>query len=290
MGERSHDQLSEDEVMAGGIVWVCEHGHVDVAHKTEDNYLDLCMRCKNGVCVPKKTLGRRSKAQRKQDRELGLDTSRRRGEPSRQEAPVRVVRPESEPELVDAGSLRPRPVQAFILATDVRNAIVAGKTPRISFPRQPPDDHPADKPYPAAEGDVVAVAVNLLLVVCGLRTLIDEIVIEYEVRDLRPATAGDEGRFATSKETEKPTERMGGPEFRAEREPERLPAREVAKLAARVHESELRKLRRTREDLGRHLSEQPDAPSDFRHGLKLSIRALDRRIENIEAEMEDQAA
>jgi hypothetical protein len=283
--------MSEDEMMSGGIVWVCQHGHVDVAHKVEGNHLNLCSRCKDGVCEPKKTLGRRSKEQRQRDRELGLDSPRPRRKPARRAAPIQVTKSGDSPAAVDAEEFRVERVPPFALTAEVRQALLAGKAPRISFPREVPADHSSGKPYPAAEGDVVDVVTNLVLVVVGLRVLLDEIVVQYEVRDSRPpATGGDVGRFATSKEAEKPSQRMGGPEFRAEREPERLPRREATKVANRVHEAELRKLRRTREDLGRNLQEQADAPRDIRHHLNMSIKAVDRRIENIEDEMNQQEA
>jgi hypothetical protein len=287
MGEqRSHEPLSEEEVMTGRVVWVCEHGHIDVAHKTKGNHLDLCSRCKDGVCEPRKTLGRRSKAQREKDRELGIDSPQPRRGAARPVAPVEVTRPGEAPTVVEPDAFKVETVQSFVLPAEVRRGIVAGGTPRLSFPREAPVDHPEGQPYPAVEGDVVMVAQNLVIVVVGLRVLFDEIVVQYEVRDSRsPASGGDEGRFATSKEAEKPTDRMGGPEFRAEREPERLPRREATKVANRVHEAELRKLRRTREDLGRHLQEQADAPRDIRHHLRMSIDAVDCRIENIEGEM-----
>jgi hypothetical protein len=289
MGDAGN-RLSEDEAMSGGIVWVCENGHVDVGHKTVGNHLNLCSRCKDGVCEPQKTLGRRSKAQRQKDRELGIESPARRGKPQRREAPVTISRPGEPAVVVEPTELAVQSAPAFHLEQDVRQAIAAGKTPRLAFAREQPADHPEGQPYPAEVGDVVDVAANLRLVVLGLRVLIEEIVVEYEVHDSRSASSGDAGRFVTSKPADKPQQRMGGPEFRAEREPERLPRREATKIANRVHESELRKLRRTREDLGRHLQEQADAPRDVRFHLNESIKAIDRRIENVEAELTAEAA
>lgn len=292
MSDSGKPELTEDEAMAGRIVWVCENGHIDHGHKTKGNHLDLCSRCKEGVCVPQKTLGRRSKAQRQRDRDLGIATKRRpRGGQRRQpiaDPAVTIKKPGQEQVVVDADSLRHDPEPPFELVKADREAIVAGKTPRISLPREAPADHPEHRPYPAAVGDVVGVAANLVIAVCGLRVLFDEIVVQYEVRDAR-VPAGDNARLGTTKAVERPQERMGGPELRSEREPERLPRRETNKIAARVHEAELKKLRRTREDLGHHLKDQADAPRDVRFHLQKSIEAIDRRVENIEDDMTEAA-
>lgn len=279
-------ELTEDEAMAGGIVWVCERGHVDAAHKTEGNHLNLCSRCKDGVCEPRRTFGRRSKEQRQQDRELGIyKPRRRRSRPQRAEgSTVTIAKRGQDPVEVDAESLRHSdPTPPFTLSKAEREALLAGKPPRISFPRQAPAEHPEGKPYPAEVGDVVPVTANVFIIVLGFRVLVDERVLQYEVRDQRPPSGGTP--FATSKEPDKPSERMGGPEFRPEREPQPLPRAEVRKMADRVRQAELEKQRRTRDELGRHLKEQASAPRDVRFHLAKTIESIERRIGNIEAEM-----
>lgn len=277
-------ELTEDEARTGRIVWVCENGCIDVAHKTEGNYLDLCSRCGEGVCEPRKTLGRRSKEQRQRDRDLGVETPRRRRKRSTSRpANVTVTRGGATTE-VEPEAFRNDPTPPFALAKADRAAILAGKTPRISFPRQAPDDHPADAPYPAAVGDVVDVSSNVQIEVRGLRILVDSIVLQYEVHDRRAPVGGTP--IHTVKAVDRPQERMGGPQFRPEREPQPLAAREVRKLADRVREAELAKLERTRADLGRHLKEQADAPRDVRFHLRKTLEAIERRIENILADME----
>jgi hypothetical protein len=262
---------TEDELMSGGVVWVCENGHVDIAHKTEGNHLDLCSRCKDGVCEPRRTLGRRSKAQRKADRDLGIDVPRRRR--ATRSAARSAAAPTGDADL----DVR------FVLTTDQRRAIRDGRPPRISFPRHAPADHPEGRPWPTEVGDVVEVGAGISIAVTALRTLVDEIVVHYDVFDSR--SRSDVTPISTIKPKESATERMGGPEIRPEREPEWLHPRDVSKLANRVHEAELKKLRRTREELGHHLKEQASAPRDVRFHLRKSIEAIDRRIENIQSDM-----
>lgn len=263
---------TEDELMAGGIVWVCENGHIDVAHKTEGNHLDLCARCKDGVCEPRRTLGRRSRAQRQLDRDLGIDRPRQRS-----------ARRATGPSTTTTGDRTGDLDLPFHLSADQRRAIRDGRPPRISVPRHAPEDHPGERSWPAAIGDVVEVGAGISIAVTALRTLVDEIVVQYDVFDSR--SRADVTPISTIKPKESPSERMGGPEIRPEREPEWLHPREVTKLANRVHEAELKKLRRTREDLGHHLKDQASAPRDVRFHLAKSIDAIDRRIENIQRDM-----
>lgn len=291
---KSRKQLqAEDEAKPGGVVWVCEHGHVDLLHKVKGNHLDLCATCRDGVCEPRPTLGRRSALQRERDRELAEAFPRfaemlRKGHREKPPAvpdEVIVSRPGEAPAVVEAEAFSSPPVEApFKLTAVQRQQILSReqKMPGISFPRQRPDDVDPDAEWPPGNrGDVVPVTENVVLVVLGHRTRVDSYVLLYEVRDRRLDHADPIKAFKPYD----PATDLTGLQFRGEPEPEQLPRAEVTAMAARVHEAELKKLRRVRDQHGASLKELAGAPRDVRWSIGKTIEVLNQRIAELERQV-----
>ena len=282
------------DTMRGGIVWVCEHGHVDELHKGEGNYSATCGACRDGsVCEPYMTLGRRSSAQRQRDKELGEafprfedERRKRRARDPRFRVPTEIVveRPGQAPEVISAESLKPvPPTPPFDLSTEQRQGILHGeRPPRIAFPRTPPDDHPADEPYPAEKGDVLPVTDRVFLAVVGLRHLVSEVEILYEIHDHR-SEYSDKSRATQPLDPKTPAFTLAQ-QWRPEKEPQPVSRAEATALADRVHAAELKKLRRVRSQHGEHLQELASQPRDVRWPIKKAIEALDRRIDELEGQ------
>lgn len=290
--DRSRQQ--KDEQKPGGIVWVCQHGHVDLLHKVEGNHLDICATCRDGVCEPRPTLGRRSALQRERDRELAevfpvfTEMVRRGRSVPAPEVPseVTVCRPGEPTAVVDAESFVSTLTPPFALTTVQRQQILSReqKMPGITFPRQRPSDLDADAQWPPGErGDVVPVSEAVVLVVLGHRTRVDSYVLLYEIRDARNPHADPIKAFKPLDPANPATTLTE--QFRGEPEPEQVPRAEVTKMAARVHEAELKKLRRIREQHGTSLKELVGEPRDVRWPISKAIEALDRRIAEIERQV-----
>lgn len=283
----------EDEQKPGGIVWVCQHGHVDLLHKVDGNHLDICATCRDGVCEPRPTLGRRSALQRQRDRELAetfpvFAEMMRKGQrvpPPSTPTEVTVTRPGEEPTVVDAEEFTPTPITPpFTLTAVQRQQLLSreAKTPGITFPRERPDDVDPEAQWPPGNrGDVVPVTDNVALVVLGHRTRVDSYVLLYEVRDRRLDHAEPIKAFKPLD----PTTDLIGLQFRGEPEPEQVPRAEVTRMAERVHRAELDKLRRIRDQHGASLKELAGAPRDVRWPIGKAIEALDLRIAELERQV-----
>jgi len=283
--------------MRGGIVWVCEHGHVDMLHRRSS--LDLCMTCRDGVCEPRFTPGRRSKAQRERDKGLGEAFPRfeeeRKNRRKRREVPepplpstVEVSRRGQPVEVVDAAVFEPPPpVAPFPITTEQRHGILHGTPPRIAFPRQRPEEIPDDAPYPATKGDVLEVTDRVRLVVLGLRVLVSEIEVLYEIHDRR-IDYSDPVRAFTPSDEAVPIHTLGVAVI-GEGEPQPIPQAEATWMADEVHKRELEKLRRVRQQHEDNLKELASHPRDVRWPMKKTIEALNRRIDEIERQFRSRA-
>jgi hypothetical protein len=294
---RADPRRLEDEQKPGGVVWVCQHGHVDLLHKVDGNHLDICATCRDGVCEPRPTLGRRSALQRERDRELAevfplfaemMKKGRREPQPT-VPTEVTISHPGSAPVVVDAESLVSTITPPFTLTAVQRQQILSReqKMPGITFPRERPADLDAEAQWPPGDrGDVVPVSAAVILIVLGHRTRVDSYVLLYEIRDARNPHADPIKAFKPLD----PATDLTGLQFRGEPEPEQVPRAEVTRMAERVHRAELDKLRRARDQHGVHLKELAGEPRDVRWSLKKTIEVLDHRIAELERQIPSAAA
>ncbi|HET7588611.1 MAG TPA: hypothetical protein VFK14_00275 [Solirubrobacterales bacterium] len=296
--KRSRRRLqAEDEAMPGGVVWVCEHGHVDQLHKVEGNYLDLCATCRDGVCEPRPTLGRRSQLQRERDRDLAemfpvfaeMLRKGHREQPPVVPSEVMISKLGEEPVVVSAEALAPTANPPFGLSAEHRQQILSReeKLPGITFRRERPTELEPDAQWPPGNrGDVVPVTDSVVLVVLGHRTRVDSYVLLYEVRDRRLPQADPIKAFKPLDQSTNLT----GQQFRGEPEPEQMPRAEVTKMAERVHRAELEKLRRIRDQHGASLKELAGSPRDVRWSIGKTIEVLNLRIAELERRVPSAAA
>lgn len=281
------------EGMRGGIVWVCERGHVDMLHMADSTE---CMTCRAGSTEPRFTPGRRSKAQRDRDKQLGQQfprfeeerSNRRKRRPvARPPLPttVKVSRPGEPDKVVEAEEFDPpAPTPPFTLTAEQRHQVLHGIPPRLAFPRERPDDVPADMPYPASAGDVLEVTDRVRLVVLGTHTPnVSEVEILYEVHDRRVDYADPVRAFKPADERV-PIFTLGGATV-GEGEPQPITKAEATQVADQVHQRELETLRRVRRQHEANLEELASQPRDVRFPIRKTVEALNFRISEIEKQL-----
>jgi hypothetical protein len=207
-----------------GVIWLCENAHVDFGHHFADNYLDRCSIC-DGICEP---------VPRGSAPEQGASAPLARKAKKKADPPIRVYRgqpfkPEAAVEIVAAETFNPpAPDPPFTIPAEQRRQILAGARPRIVFPRIPPADHPANKPWPAEIGDVLLLTDRVAIGVIGFGETAKEFILHFKVLDARTLYLGRGGDIVDSaaaavKYKEDPVPGDGSKysgQFRGDREPE----------------------------------------------------------------------
>jgi hypothetical protein len=128
---------------------------------------------------------------------------------------------------------------------------------------------------------VLQVTERVSLVVTGLHNPnVREIEVLYEIRDSRDPH-GDRVKAFKPLDPKAPAYTLNGQE-RGEGEPEPPSRRETSKLAQEVHQAELDRLKRIRDQHGEHLKELASHPRDVRWPITKTIERFDRRIKELE--------
>lgn|GEM_PF-6281873 len=185
---------------------------------------------------------------------------------------------------------KPPPEPPFKLTGKQYRELTERLRPRIAFPKE--------EPCPITKGEVYPVTSKLSFVVTGITETKTEWELHYTLLDDRAHTLGklsgyvDGGRgaIATRKGIEGEGERLGGPEFSPETEPEAVAEEERGLIAAESKDETLTRLQQNRVKLqaDHDRMQREGLPSTVLWGIRRSIAQLDQRITYLKHEIAEQ--